>query len=79
MTEDLSAGTRQRRLLSDVERHVASMAARGHTTLEIGVELGMQPNTVTEHLVAVYRKLSAARPAALAARCRPRPEGTACH
>lgn len=44
-------------LLSDAERKVAELAARGQTNREIGRHLYITVSTVEQHLTRVYRKL----------------------
>ncbi|WP_275410680.1 AAA family ATPase [Sinosporangium siamense] len=55
----LKKGTRRRTasLLSEAERRVATLAARGRTNREIGRELYITVSTVEQHLTRVYRKL----------------------
>ncbi|WP_086821566.1 LuxR family transcriptional regulator [Allokutzneria sp. NRRL B-24872] len=43
--------------LSEAERRVAALAARGHTNREIGRKLFITVSTVEQHLTRVYRKL----------------------
>ncbi|MEB3367282.1 LuxR C-terminal-related transcriptional regulator [Saccharopolyspora mangrovi] len=45
-------------LLSDAERKVAELAARGQTNREIGRRLYITVSTVEQHLTRVYRKLN---------------------
>lgn len=54
------AGVREElsvRVLSDAERRVAELAARGHSNREIGRKLYVTISTVEQHLTRVYRKL----------------------
>ncbi|TDT42691.1 regulatory LuxR family protein [Streptomyces sp. BK208] len=57
--EDASAasGPAGLALLSDAERRVADLAARGHTNREIAGRLAVTPSTVEQHLTRVFRKL----------------------
>jgi DNA-binding CsgD family transcriptional regulator len=48
------------RELSDAERRVAALAARGHSNREIGSRLYVTTSTVEQHLTRVYRKLGVA-------------------
>jgi DNA-binding CsgD family transcriptional regulator len=43
--------------LSRREREIASLAARGHSNLEIARELSISHKTVEKHLAAVFQKL----------------------
>ncbi|MGC7097541.1 helix-turn-helix transcriptional regulator [Amycolatopsis lurida] len=43
--------------LSDAERRVAELAARGHTNREISSQLHITVSTVEQHLTRIYRKL----------------------
>jgi DNA-binding NarL/FixJ family response regulator len=43
--------------LTPQESHVARLAARGHTNIEIGSELYLSPRTVEWHLKKVFQKL----------------------
>ncbi len=52
-------------LLSDAERRVASLAAVGHTNLEISRRLFITVSTVEQHLTRAYRKLKVTRRADL--------------
>lgn len=74
MAEACHAGPRPRRLaaatlgestdvcgLSDAERHVATLAAEGHTNREIARRLSITTSTVEQHLTRVYRKLKVTR------------------
>ncbi|TDD09004.1 LuxR family transcriptional regulator, partial [Saccharopolyspora terrae] len=45
-------------LLSEAERKVAELAARGQTNREIGRRLYITVSTVEQHLTRVYRKLN---------------------
>jgi len=54
--------------LTETERRVASLAARGRSNKEIAAELFMGVSTVEAHLSRVYRKLEIRSRAALAAR-----------
>ena len=56
--------------LTETERRVAELAARGRTNKEIAAELFMGVSTVEAHLSRVYRKLGVRR-AGLAARLAP--------
>ncbi|MGQ0838202.1 helix-turn-helix transcriptional regulator [Actinokineospora sp.] len=47
--------------LSEAERRVAVLAARGHTNREIGGKLYITVSTVEQHLTRVYRKLNVTR------------------
>lgn len=47
--------------LSDAERRVAGLAARGHTNQQISRRLHVTVSTVEQHLTKVYRKLSIRR------------------
>jgi DNA-binding CsgD family transcriptional regulator len=47
--------------LSDAERRVASLAARGHTNRQIAEMLYVTVSTVEQHLTRVYRKLNVHR------------------
>jgi DNA-binding CsgD family transcriptional regulator/tetratricopeptide (TPR) repeat protein len=47
--------------LSDAERRVAELAARGHTNRQISHELYITVSTVEQHLTRVYRKLNVTR------------------
>lgn len=46
--------------LSEAERRVAELAARGHSNREIGSKLYVTISTVEQHLTRVYRKLGVA-------------------
>jgi DNA-binding CsgD family transcriptional regulator/tetratricopeptide (TPR) repeat protein len=59
------AGTGGVTVLSDAERRVASLAAVGHTNVEISRKLFITVSTVEQHLTRVYRKLKVARRADL--------------
>ncbi|WP_265738201.1 helix-turn-helix transcriptional regulator [Actinacidiphila epipremni] len=52
-------------LLSDAERRVAELAARGHTNRQISRRLYITVSTVEQHLTRVYRKLNVTRRADL--------------
>lgn len=52
-------------LLSEAERRVAELAARGHTNRQISRKLYITVSTVEQHLTRVYRKLNVARRADL--------------
>jgi DNA-binding NarL/FixJ family response regulator len=43
--------------LTDTERHIAELAARGHTNHEIGDELRLSSKTVEWNLTKIYRRL----------------------
>jgi len=45
------------KLLTPRERQVALLAARGQTNRQIGAELGLSINTVSNHLKRIYAKL----------------------
>ncbi|CAL9614669.1 hypothetical protein SUDANB95_05670 [Actinosynnema sp. ALI-1.44] len=47
--------------LSDAERRVVNLAARGHTNREIGHKLFITVSTVEQHLTRAYRKLGISR------------------
>jgi ATP/maltotriose-dependent transcriptional regulator MalT len=47
--------------LSDAERRVVNLAARGHTNREIGNKLFITVSTVEQHLTRAYRKLNISR------------------
>jgi len=47
--------------LSDAERKVAGLAARGHTNREIARQLYITVSTVEQHLTKIYRKLGVQR------------------
>jgi DNA-binding CsgD family transcriptional regulator len=47
--------------LSDAERRVAALAARGHTNRQIAARLFVTTSTVEQHLTKVYRKLQVGR------------------
>jgi DNA-binding CsgD family transcriptional regulator len=51
--------------LSDAERRVAALAARGHTNRQIADQLYVTVSTVEQHLTRVYRKLDVNRRADL--------------
>jgi DNA-binding CsgD family transcriptional regulator len=53
--------------LSDAERRVAELAARGHTNRQISSKLFITVSTVEQHLTRVYRKLNVSRRADLPA------------
>ncbi|MGN5377305.1 helix-turn-helix transcriptional regulator [Streptomyces lasalocidi] len=44
-------------MLSDAERRVAELAAKGHTNREIADKLYVTASTVEQHLTRIYRKL----------------------
>ncbi|MDB1090144.1 AAA family ATPase [Streptomyces sp. ACA25] len=48
-------------VLSEAERRVAGLAARGHTNRQISNELFITVSTVEQHLTRVYRKLDVKR------------------
>jgi DNA-binding CsgD family transcriptional regulator len=48
-------------MLSEAERRVAGLAARGHTNREIAQRLYLTVSTVEQHLTRVYRKLLVTR------------------
>lgn len=48
-------------VLSDAERRVVNLAARGHTNREIGRKLYITVSTVEQHLTRAYRKLKISR------------------
>ncbi|GIJ26729.1 LuxR family transcriptional regulator [Micromonospora qiuiae] len=48
-------------VLSEAERRVAGLAARGHTNREIAQRLYLTVSTVEQHLTRVYRKLRVTR------------------
>jgi DNA-binding CsgD family transcriptional regulator len=52
-------------LLSEAERRVAELAARGHTNRQISRRLFVTVSTVEQHLTRVYRKLHVTRRAEL--------------
>lgn len=52
-------------LLSEAERRVAELAARGHTNRQISRKLYITVSTVEQHLTRVYRKLNVTRRANL--------------
>jgi DNA-binding NarL/FixJ family response regulator len=52
-------GGRAEGSLTDRERDVLLMIARGLTTQEIGEQLGLSPNTVKSHSRALFGKLGA--------------------
>jgi DNA-binding CsgD family transcriptional regulator len=52
-------------LLSEAERRVAELAARGHTNRQISRKLYITVSTVEQHLTRVYRKLHVTRRANL--------------
>jgi DNA-binding NarL/FixJ family response regulator len=54
--------------LSEAERRVAELAARGMTNREVAAALFLSPKTVEAHLSHVYRKLDIASRAELGAR-----------
>lgn len=54
-------------VLSDAERRVVDLAARGHTNREIGTRLFITVSTVEQHLTRAYRKLKIRRRIELAA------------
>jgi len=62
---DARVGTGGVAVLSDAERRVASLAAVGHTNVEISRKLFITVSTVEQHLTRVYRKLKVARRADL--------------
>jgi DNA-binding CsgD family transcriptional regulator len=62
--------------LTETERRVAELAARGRSNKEIAAELFMGVSTVEAHLSRVYRKLGVRR-AGLAARLAPPGDGAA--
>ena len=47
-------------LLSDREREIAALMARGHSNREIGVELHLSADTIKTHIARLVRKLGAA-------------------
>jgi DNA-binding CsgD family transcriptional regulator len=47
--------------LSDAERRVATMAARGMTNRQISAKLYITVSTVEQHLTRIYRKLGVSR------------------
>ncbi|MFI7366394.1 LuxR C-terminal-related transcriptional regulator [Streptomyces sp. NPDC050149] len=47
--------------LSEAERKVATLAARGHTNREISSQLFITVSTVEQHLTRIYRKLGVTR------------------
>ncbi|WP_030450131.1 AAA family ATPase [Herbidospora cretacea] len=47
--------------LSDAERRVAELAAKGHTNVEIATRLYITVSTVEQHLTRVFRKLNVSR------------------
>jgi DNA-binding CsgD family transcriptional regulator len=47
--------------LSDAERKVAALAARGHTNRQIARQLCITLSTVEQHLTRIYRKLEVSR------------------
>lgn len=47
--------------LSEAERRVATLAARGHTNREISGQLFITVSTVEQHLTRIYRKLGVTR------------------
>ncbi|MFF8499052.1 AAA family ATPase [Streptomyces anulatus] len=51
--------------LTEAERKVATLAARGHTNREIGKNLFITMSTVEQHLTRIYRKLDVPGRAAL--------------
>jgi DNA-binding CsgD family transcriptional regulator len=51
--------------LSDAERKVAALAARGHTNRQIARKLYITVSTVEQHLTRIYRKLEVSRRADL--------------
>lgn len=53
------------RILTDAERRVASLAAKGHSNREIARKLYITVSTVEQHLTHVYRKLQVNRRADL--------------
>ena len=53
--------------LSDAERRVAELAARGHTNREIAGKLYLTVSTVEQHLTRVYKKLQVTGRAGLSA------------
>ena len=54
--------------LSEAERRVAGLAARGHTNRQIAATLHITVSTVEQHLTRVYRKLDVKRRSDLPAR-----------
>jgi DNA-binding CsgD family transcriptional regulator len=54
---ETGARPRGRSLLSEAERRVAELAARGHTNRQISHKLFITVSTVEQHLTRVYRKL----------------------
>ncbi|WP_399083275.1 AAA family ATPase [Streptomyces sp. BBFR2] len=64
---------RLRASLSDAERRVAELAARGHSNRQIAARLYITVSTVEQHLTRVYRKLHVKRRTDLTAMLRPRP------
>jgi DNA-binding CsgD family transcriptional regulator len=60
--------------LSEAERRVASLAARGHTNRQISGELYITVSTVEQHLTRVYRKLKVKRRSDLPTRLAAAPE-----
>ena len=54
--------------LSEAERRVAALAARGHTNRQIAGMLYITVSTVEQHLTRVYRKLDVKRRSELPAR-----------
>ncbi|WP_405746434.1 AAA family ATPase [Streptomyces sp. NBC_01525] len=57
--------------LSDAERRVAELAARGHSNRQIAAQLYITVSTVEQHLTRVYRKLHVKRRTELTAMLRP--------
>ncbi len=71
------AGREREDVLSDAERRVAVLAARGHTNRQISNELFITVSTVEQHLTRVYRKLDVKRRTDLPSRLRAFDEPTA--
>lgn len=55
-------------ILTPKEREVARHIVNGHTSKEVGLELGISPRTVEVHRAAIMRKLGVRNAAELAAR-----------
>jgi two-component system nitrate/nitrite response regulator NarL len=69
MTDEpgVSAGKRERPLLSMREREILELTANGHRAAEIGRDLHLGESTVKTHLRNVYRKLGVSDRAAAVA------------
>lgn len=57
VAEGLSRHQETESVLTEREREIITVAARGFTAREIGTRLGVRERTVTTHLANIYRKL----------------------